>query len=479
MSKQDRQGVRTPADLERKYDFSQFTADEASVKKYGDQINRLNQTLAQFMSSTIATLEVMDEKDEELEASIEQLDGQDFYQSIMIDVSGAFIRLYDSSPLAPKQYKIYGKTIQYGTPIPAAPIEFVSICKYEGIEVTIGASEIDENPQRFVIPILNGFPGIPVEDGGDYTDGDGKHWIADHIDLIKKVYVQRIGAIDSYNGEEITTQFISNTGELSAEATVQYVLPEPIEIDLSNIPELSALHTYKPRSIITNDAAAWQTVTYVADTKTYVDNTSEAEAAAGRVRYDTIQTLEDTEMEQARHNIGAASQIDVTMLTDRVDALGEGGGGGADIEFPITIAQGGTGATTAEEARKNLGIVDDTGWVDLGLGGAVSESTENMGKAPYSCAYRVENGNHVYIAFNCKFTYAGSALRVNNATIPSKYRPEKQVYAFVPMGGKYIARLITTPAGLVWIEWVQNLLSTTATTSATGNWIDGYIDYWI
>lgn len=153
--------------------------------------------------------------------------------------------------------------------------------------------------------------------------------------------------------------------------------------------------------------------------------------------------------------------------------------GAMELSKALGIESGGTGATTAEEARKNLGIVDDTGWVDLGLGGAVSESTESMGKAPYPCAYRVENGNHVYIAFNCKFTYEGSALRVNNATIPSKYRPAKQVYTFVPMGGKYIARLITTPAGIVWIEWVHNLLSTTATTSATGNWIDGYIDYWV
>ena len=153
--------------------------------------------------------------------------------------------------------------------------------------------------------------------------------------------------------------------------------------------------------------------------------------------------------------------------------------GAMELSEALGIESGGTGATTAEEARKNLGIVDDTGWVDLGLGSAVSESTENMGKAPYPCAYRVESGNHVYIAFNCKFTYAGSALRVNNTAIPAEHRPSKQVYAFVPMGGKYIARLITTPAGIVWIEWVQNLLSTTATTSATGNWIDGYIDYWI
>lgn len=363
MSKQDRQGVRTPADLERKYDFGQYSDQESSAKKQGDQINRITQTLAQFMSSTNATLETMEDKGKELESDIEVLEGQDYYQSIMIDASGTFIRLYDSSPLAPKEFKIYGKTMQYGTPIPAVPVELVSLCKYDGIDVTIGASEIDESPQRLMLPVLNGFPGIPVSEGGDYTDGSGQQWIADYIDLVRGVYVQRIGAIASYNGEEIGAQFISNTGELTAEATVQYVLPEPIETVLTEeeFPSLAEVHTYKPRTVIYNDAEAWQTVRYVADTKTYVDNTSEAEAAAGRVRYDTIQTLEDTEREQARYNIGAASQIEVTMLSDRVDALaedvGEGGGetGGTDIEFPISIENGGTGATTAEEARANLG----------------------------------------------------------------------------------------------------------------------------
>lgn len=36
-------------------------------------------------------------------------------------------------------------------------------------------------------------PGIPVTDGGNYTDKDGQSWISDEIDLERGLYVQRIG----------------------------------------------------------------------------------------------------------------------------------------------------------------------------------------------------------------------------------------------------------------------------------------------
>lgn len=124
-------------------------------------------------------------------------------------------------------------------------------------------------------------------------------------------------------------------------------------------------------------------------------------------------------------------------------------------------------------------IRSSTYWVDLGLSENVSESTYDMGRTPYSCAYRVDNGNHVYVAFNCSFTWSNASLIVNGSTIPEGYRPARNMYAFCPLGGKYIARCIITTAGNVVIEWVQNLLSTEETTSRTGSWIDGYIDYWV
>lgn len=54
MSKQDRQGVRTAQDLERKYDFSGI---KKAVQNSVEGINKTNKTLEEFMSSTLGTLE--------------------------------------------------------------------------------------------------------------------------------------------------------------------------------------------------------------------------------------------------------------------------------------------------------------------------------------------------------------------------------------------------------------------------------------
>lgn len=57
MSKQDRQGVRTPADLERKYDLASLVGIKQAVQNSVDGINKTNKTLEEFMTSTLNTLE--------------------------------------------------------------------------------------------------------------------------------------------------------------------------------------------------------------------------------------------------------------------------------------------------------------------------------------------------------------------------------------------------------------------------------------
>lgn len=121
------------------------------------------------------------------------------------------------------------------------------------------------------------------------------------------------------------------------------------------------------------------------------------------------------------------------------------------------------------------------GWVNLRLSSKVSVSESNFGRHTNGgCYYRVcDGGKHVYIAFNCAFTYEGSALYVGSDAIPKQYRPARNVYAMCATGGRNIARVFVDNSGGIGIDWVQSLTSASQTTSASVSWIDGYIDYWI
>lgn len=122
-------------------------------------------------------------------------------------------------------------------------------------------------------------------------------------------------------------------------------------------------------------------------------------------------------------------------------------------------------------------------WISLGLHSTnVAQSASNCGrgKEATGCYYRVcEGGTHVYVAFNCAFNYAGSSLQVNLNSIPSEYRPPRNVYAFCATGGRALARAIVNNEGNVIVHWVQIIASAEQTTSTAVEWIDGYIDYWI
>lgn len=127
--------------------------------------------------------------------------------------------------------------------------------------------------QTLPISTPNGLPGIPVTSGGNYTDADGQQWICDEVDFARGVYVQRIGAIDSYAGEAVSEPYLSTTGALSTGAKVLYVLATPIETPIpeDEVAAYAAIHTNKPNTTIYNDAGAHMDVEYVADTKLYID----------------------------------------------------------------------------------------------------------------------------------------------------------------------------------------------------------------
>lgn len=182
-----------------------------------------------------------------------------------------------------------------------------------------------KTPRTTTILLSNGLPGIPVTTGGNYTDENGQQYICDEIDFGRGKYVQRVwkGVFDGSSDEEWSTgsnyffckklpsnmssregfsnQYagnkirIGNSNEAiiifdadyfennlsnwkahlaSNPLVVMTYLNTPIETDLTEaqIQAYKSLTTFKPTSIISNDAGARMEVEYACDTKTWVTN---------------------------------------------------------------------------------------------------------------------------------------------------------------------------------------------------------------
>lgn len=190
-----------------------------------------------------------------------------------------------------------------------------------------------KTPSTATIPLSNGLPGIPVTTGGNYTDENGQQYICDEIDFSRGKYVQRVwkGVFDGSSDEEwsehwregtyttrikwsdlvlprkilcnqyiygngigqfdslldngqLNLYFNYDNGTIGMDAfkaliasnpiKVMTYLNTPIETDLSEaqIQAYKSLTTFKPTSIISNDAGAQMEVEYACDTKTWVTN---------------------------------------------------------------------------------------------------------------------------------------------------------------------------------------------------------------
>lgn len=111
------------------------------------------------------------------------------------------------------------------------------------------------NSQSLTFSTPDGLPGIPVDSGGNYTDAEGQQSACDVKDYDTGKYTQMVGHIESYNGENITTPYMSTTGQLSTGVEVYYVLDEPVVTDISDdeLAAYRALHTYDGTTIISTD----------------------------------------------------------------------------------------------------------------------------------------------------------------------------------------------------------------------------------
>lgn len=178
---------------------------------------------------------------------------------------------------------------------------------------------------------------------------------------------------------------------------------------------------------------------------------------------------------QAIDDIGSHSYVTISVPTDKVYMHRDGARNalafGKYVEEDNCI-------DIAEDIKLKI---RGEKWVSLGLSDSVSESASNCGRGPEGtgCWYRVVNDNHIHVAFNCAYSYAGATVTVNAEAIPEAYRPTKNAYAICATGGRAVARIIITKAGNVVVDWIQVLSSAEATTASTVSWIDGYIDYFV
>lgn len=185
------------------------------------------------------------------------------------------------------------------------------------------------------ISVSQAIPGVPVTDGGNYTDENGQQWICDEVDFERGVYVQRVyeEVFDGSDDEIISIDqpgtntyhytirtknmlyqaigfcshyplvgiYSTNSDEgfcpiansivrfrwgeektlagfkaelQSDPVSVLYALLTPIETPLSEteLAAYAALHSNKPNTVVLNDSGAHMVVKYAADTKLYIDN---------------------------------------------------------------------------------------------------------------------------------------------------------------------------------------------------------------
>ncbi len=115
---------------------------------------------------------------------------------IVCESKGKEIELKDSSDLRFKGMRIFGCSIQDGTPNPDDPIPIVTTG--DSGEITVTVSDGADNSQILTLPTPEGLPGIPLNagaTGSSYTDENRQRWVCDEIDFERAVYIQRIGKV--------------------------------------------------------------------------------------------------------------------------------------------------------------------------------------------------------------------------------------------------------------------------------------------
>ena len=140
----------------------------------------------------------------------------------------------------------------------------------ENVCLTRNASSPDYEPYReqlLTLPTPNGFPGIPVASGGNYTDPQGQQWVCDEVDLERGIKVLRIdkGAFDA-------------TKALAEQSVIR---DTPIETPLTpaEIAAYKALTAYAPDTVVQASDGAGVKLEYQRDVNSAIKKLEDAIAS--------------------------------------------------------------------------------------------------------------------------------------------------------------------------------------------------------
>lgn len=163
---------------------------------------------------------------------------------------------------------IYPMLNEGDTALPWEPYQVQNIINTIGsngkIEININGNKINQAIESY------GLPAIPIqitnstkESAFTYGDDEGKVWIADYIDFDKGLYYHNIGFIESYDGEDIGSNYISETPNgVSKGDKVFYVLPTNERYTTPLESTLIVNSIYPANMKISNDNDAWMQVDY-------------------------------------------------------------------------------------------------------------------------------------------------------------------------------------------------------------------------
>ena len=82
---------------------------------------------------------------------------------------------------------------------------------FKDVQIERGSTPTTYEPhkaQNISVSVSNGLPGIPVVEGGNYTDANGQQWICDEIDFTNGFYIKRLFRY-SVTGDENITRYES------------------------------------------------------------------------------------------------------------------------------------------------------------------------------------------------------------------------------------------------------------------------------